>query len=365
MKKKFNFLAIILIFLFTISMIGCGEGDTVEIESVDPPDGSTVPTEVTITISFSKTPQSLTVSEGKATTSDRIVTIVGPFVLGKLEIEVTWEGGNRTFTFTVENQVAESTVPVGMALIPQGEFQLGSINGEAGTVEQPGHTVFLDAFYIDKYEVTNIEYKKFVDANPNWQKDNIDSKFHDGNYLVNWSENTYPSEKADHPVIYVSWYAASAYATWIGKRLPTEAEWEKAARGGVKGQKYPWGNSIDDSNTNYSLNVGLGGSTTPVGDYPANGYELYDIVGNVLEWCLDKYDKDYYTDPPPSNPIVGADSVSEIADSFMDITTSRAIRGGSWVESGQPRLWITYRRGNEPARTSRLIGFRCAKSVTP
>ena len=365
MKKKFNFLAIILIFLFTISMIGCGEGDTVEIESVDPPDGSTIPTEATITISFSKIPQSLTVSEGKATTSDRIVTIVGPFTLGKLEIEVTWEDGNQTLTFTVENRVAESTVPADMVLIPQGEFQLGSISGEAGTIEQPGHTVFLDAFYIDKYEVTNIEYKKFVDANPNWQKDNIDSKFHDGNYLVNWSENTYPSEKADHPVIYVSWYAASAYATWVGKRLPTEAEWEKAARGGVEGQKYPWGNTIDDSNANYSLNIGLGGNTTPVGDYPANGYELYDIVGNVLEWCLDKYDKDYYTDPPQRNPIVGADSVSEIADSFMDITDSRAIRGGSWGESGQPRVWITYRRGNEPARTSRLIGFRCAKSVTP
>ncbi len=362
MKKKSYFLAIILAYIFTFSIIGCGEDDSVEIQSVDPSDGSTISTDATITVSFNRTPQNLTVSPGKSTTSDKIVTITGPFTLGKLDVEVTWEGGSRRLTFTVEDHVV---TPEGMVLIPEGKFQLGSISGQAGNVEQAGHPVYLDAFYIDKYEVTNIQYKKFVDANPEWQKEHIDSKFHDGNYLVNWSGNTYPSEKADHPVIYVSWYAAAAYAEWVEKRLPTEAEWEKAARGGVEGQKYPWGNSIDDNKANYTLNVGVTGSTTPVGDYPTNGYGLYDMVGNVLEWCLDAYDKDFYEDPPDSNPIAGDDSIKEVIDNFKNIKSSRALRGGSWVESGQPRVWITYRRGNDPARTSHLTGFRCAKSVTP
>lgn len=363
MKKRSYFSAIILAYIFAFSIIGCGEDDTVEIQSVDPSDGSSISTDATITVSFNRAPQNLeVVSKGKVTTSDNTITISGPFPIGKFDIELTWEDGNRRLTFTVENKVV---IPEGMVLIPEGEFQLGSVSGEAGTVEQPGHTVYLDAFYMDKYEVTNAEYKKFVDANPEWQKGTIASGFHDGNYLVNWDGNTYPSGKANHPVVSVSWYAAAAYADWVNKRLPTEAEWEKAARGSVEGQKYPWGNSIDDSKANYSLNVGLTGNTTPVGDYPPNGYGLYDIVGNVLEWCLDTYDKDFYDDPPNNNPIAGDDGIEEVVDNFKNIISSRALRGGSWSESGQPRVWITYRRGNEPARTSHLIGFRCAKSVTP
>ena len=365
LKLKFYFSSVILVLLFAISMIGCGEDDPVEIQSVDPSEGSIISTDATITVSFSSTPKNLTVSQGNTTTSDNTVTITGPFTLGMLELELTWEGGNRRLTYTVEDQISEPIVPEGMVLIPEGEFQLGSISGEAGNVEQPGHAVYLDAFYMDKYEVTNAEYKKFVDANPEWQKGTIDSRFHDGNYLVHWEGNAYPSEKADHPVVSVSWYAAVAYSDWVNKRLPTEAEWEKAARGGVEGQKYPWGNTIDDSKANYSLNVGLTGNTTPVGDYPSNGYGLFDIVGNVLEWCLDAYDRDYYDDPAKNNPIAGPDSIADVIDNFENITSSRALRGGSWVESGQPRIWITYRRGNDPARTSHLIGFRCAKSITP
>ncbi|MCE2402781.1 SUMF1/EgtB/PvdO family nonheme iron enzyme [Candidatus Poribacteria bacterium] len=364
LKQKLYSIAIILVYLFVISMVGCGEDDSVEFQSVNPADGSTIPTDATITVNFSGTPQNLSVSKGEVVTSDNTATISGPFPLGMLEIELTWEGGNRRLTYTVDDQVGEPVVPEGMVLIPEGEFQLGSVSGEEGNVEQSGHTVYLDAFYMDKYEVTNAEYKKFVDANSEWQKDRIDSKFHDGNYLANWDGNTYPSDKADHPVVSVSWYGAAAYAKWVEKRLPTEAEWEKAARGGVEGQKYPWGNSIDDSKANYSLNVGHTGNTKPVGDYPSNGYDLYDIVGNVLEWCLDAYDKDFHENPPDNNPIAGGDSIAEVVDNFENIKSSRSIRGGSWVESGQPRVWITYRRGNEPARTSRLIGFRCVKPVT-
>ena len=122
--------------------------------------------------------------------------------------------------------------PEGMVRIPAGAFEMGSTAAEAGSDEQPVHTVYLNAFYMDRYEVTNAEYKKFIDANPEWQKDRIDPRFHDSTYLRLWTASDYPPEKADYPVNYISWYAAMAYTQWTGKRLPTEAEWEKAARGG-------------------------------------------------------------------------------------------------------------------------------------
>ena len=130
--------------------------------------------------------------------------------------------------------------PEGMVPIPAGEFQMGSVDPEAANDEQPVHTVYVNAFFMDKYETTNSEYQKFVLANPHWGKDQIDKAFHDGDYLKQWNGNAYPIGKANHPVSGVSWYAAMAYALWKGKRLPTEAEWEYAARGGLAGQKYPW-----------------------------------------------------------------------------------------------------------------------------
>jgi len=360
LRKIISSLTIILTFLITVSIIGCGEDESIEIQSVDPPNGTTISIDTSITVTFNLPPENLTVSHGEVTHNEETVTITGPFSVGKLELELNWDGGNRRIIYTVET---DADIPEGMELIPEGEFQLGSVSGEAGSVQQIGNTVNINAFYIDKYEVTNAQYKEFVDANPDWNKDNISQRFHDGNYLVNWTDNSFPNGKADHPVIYVSWYGASAYAQWVNKRLPTEAEWEKAARGGLEGQRYPWGNTIDDSKVNYSLNVGITGSTTPVGDYPPNGYELYDMIGNVLEWCLDEYDKDYYNDPQNDNPFSGNGSIEEVANNYKSINSSRSLRGGSWVQSGQPRITITYRRGNDPANTSHLTGFRCAKSV--
>ena len=119
-----------------------------------------------------------------------------------------------------------------MVLIPGGEFQMGSDDSDAFDSEKPVHIVYIDEFYMDKYEVTNAQYKMFVDANPQWQKQNIPDKYHNGIYLKHWNGNNYPSGTGDHPVVHVSWYAAMAYAQWTGKCLPTEAEWEKAARGG-------------------------------------------------------------------------------------------------------------------------------------
>ncbi|MYC74602.1 formylglycine-generating enzyme family protein [Candidatus Poribacteria bacterium] len=167
-------------------------------------------------------------------------------------------------------------VPEGMVLIPAGEFEMGSDDGAANA--RPVHTVYVDAFYMDTHEITNAQYKAFVDANPQWQKDNIATEYHDGVYLRLWEGNIYPEGKADHPVIYVSWYAAMAYAEWAGKRLPTEAEWEKAALGGLSGKVYPWGDTYDATHANYGR---YHNAPIAVGQYPPNGYGLYDMAGNI------------------------------------------------------------------------------------
>ena len=117
-----------------------------------------------------------------------------------------------------------------MVLIPAGKFDMGSKDTES-FYEQLVHTVHVNTFYMDTHAVTNLEYQQFLFENSNWQKDQIQDKFHDGDYLLNWDGNNYPVEQANHPVTWVSWYSAMAYAMWVGKRLPTEAEWEYAARG--------------------------------------------------------------------------------------------------------------------------------------
>ena len=275
-------------------------------------------------------------------------------------------------------------IPDDMVLIPAGEFLMGSKNENADDREKPIHNVYVDAFCIDKYPVTNRQYKEFIDANPNWQKPtkqyrrkktrqivySILKKYHGRNYLADWIENDYPKEKANHPVTYVSWYAAMAYAEWIGKRLPTEAEWEKAARGGTVARRYPWGNRTDPANAEYSKDVG---ETYPVGKYPANNYGVHDMVGNVWEWCLDLYDADYYTNSTIRNPIAGVNSDEDLEilkSDFWNIRTDRVLRGGTHFTSSEP-IHIAARWGGKPIQTSYLsslyfsqymanIGFRCA-----
>ena len=258
--------------------------------------------------------------------------------------------------------------PEGMVLIPAGPFQMGSNDADADDDEQPVHTVHLDAFYMDKYEVTNAQFKAFVDANPHWQKDNIEEKFHDSEYLGHWTGNDYPTETANHPVTWMSWYAAMAYARWAGKRFPTEAEWEYAARGGLVEEKYPWGNKISDADANYRhvrCRTDLG--TTDVGQYPANGHGLYDMAGNVWEWCLDAYDADFYTDSHKfRNPLAGGDAIKWLCENFTSILTysSRVLRGGSWFFDAR-LLRVAPRDGVTPSLTSVYLGFRCAMAVTP
>ncbi len=248
--------------------------------------------------------------------------------------------------------------PEGMVLIPTGEFQMGSVTSEGSPNELPVHIVSIDAFYMDKYEVTNAQYKQFVDANPQWQKDHIDKSLHDGTYLALWNGNDYPSGKANHPVVYVSWYAAVAYAQWAGKRLPTEAEWEYAARGGLSGKKYPWGNDLDSSKANYNYNAG---DTTPVGAYLPNGYGLYDIAGNVWEWCLDEYNEDFYARSPRENPLSGAVTIGWIMDNFTNVETHRVLRSASWL-SYPEALPVSFRSGEVPTNANDVIGLRCVKA---
>ena len=243
-----------------------------------------------------------------------------------------------------------------MVLIPAGEFQMGSVAGY--NYEIPVHTVYVDAFYMDKHEVTNVQYKRFIDANPEWRKDSIADRFHDGDYLKGWSGNDYPNGRADHPVVYVSWYAAMAYAKWAGKRLPTEAEWEKAARGGLVGKKYPWGDTIDGRKANYDNS-----NTTPVGSYGANGYGLYDMSGNVWEWCLDEWHGDFYRVSSGRNPVAGG-SITDIKNNYTNVKSSRVLRGGSWFNTARD-VRVATRSYNTPRYADPSYGFRCARAVSP
>ena len=248
-------------------------------------------------------------------------------------------------------------VPDGMVLIPAGEFEMGSDKGAAN--ERPVHTVYLDAFYMDTHEVTNIQYKAFIDANPEWQKENIPPAFHDGVYLRLWDGNTYPEGKADHPVIYVSWYAAMAYAEWAGKRLPTEAEWEKAARGGLGRKTYPWGDTPDATRANYARHYN---APIAVGQYPPNSYGLYDMAGNVSEWCLDEYDPDFYATSPRENPFSNG-TIEATLNNFRDMKkTDRVLRGGCWSDNGL-FLRVSYRDWGPQHYTSVFRGFRCVKDI--
>ena len=224
----------------------------------------------------------------------------------------------------------------GMMLIPAGKFQMGSNSGSSD--ESPVHSVYVDAFYMDKYEVTNAKYAAFLNAkgeHAEFGRIWFDV-FNHFKGRINLVGGTYRAEAGyeDHPVVEVSWYQAMAYASWADKRLPTEAEWEKAARGGLVDKTYSWGDTIDSTKANYNGNIG---DTTPVGEYPANAYGLYDMCGNVWEWCLDEYQSDFYANSPDRNPIAGGASINDILDNYTTSTasTARVWRGGSWFNTAQ------------------------------
>ncbi|OHB99286.1 MAG: hypothetical protein A3G70_01475 [Planctomycetes bacterium RIFCSPLOWO2_12_FULL_39_13] len=241
-----------------------------------------------------------------------------------------------------ELSAAEEKYP-DMVLVPAGEFTIGDNTRYNWTFmlaynifDGPEHNVYLDAFYIDKYEVTNEQYKKFVDKT--------------GCQIPRcWNDARF--NRPNQPVVGVTWEDAVAYAKWAGKRLPTEAEWEKAARGTDR-RLWPWGNKFDKTKCTVweSQDAGLR-ETTPVGKYD-NGkspYGCYDMAGNVWEWCADYYDQNYYYMSPAKNP-TGPESGQQ-----------RVIRGGGFLYFGHyARCAARYR---VPWYTqSPQIGFRCAKT---
>ena len=238
------------------------------------------------------------------------------------------------------------TSPVdGMTLfcVPAGDFLMGSTDGDGypDADEKPQHTVYMDAYWIDQTEVTNAQYARCVAAGDCQAPGSVESNHRD-NYYGN-------SAYANYPVIYVSWDDAVDYCAWAGRELPSEAEWEKAARG-TDGRIYPWGNQAPNSGLlNFDMNIG---DTTAVGSYPdgASPYGALDMAGNVWEWTQDWYDENYYSSQTTWRNPAGPSS-----------TAGRVVRGGSWHD-GSGRVRAAYRYWRDPDFRNYYQGFRCRLS---
>jgi len=255
-----------------------------------------------------------------------------------------------------------------------GSFVMGSRNALYED-EGPARTVIVGPFVIDAYEVTNAQFERFIDETGyrtdaekkggGWayRKGAKDWEFVSG---ANWRHpeglDSHIGNRSDHPVVQVSWNDAVAYAKWSGKRLPTEAEWEYAARGGKEQKVYPWGDELNiDGKPVANFWQGIWPKTnlltdaffytSPVGSFPANGYGLHDMAGNVWEWCADWYGEDYYSKAPSVDPKGATEG------------TNRSARGGSWFCS--EAYCGGYRnafRGRSPQDYSfNNVGFRCVK----
>jgi formylglycine-generating enzyme required for sulfatase activity len=231
-----------------------------------------------------------------------------------------------------------------MVFIPGGSFVMGSDGGNPSY--QPEHHVYVADFYVDRWPVTNAEYKRFVDATdrpvPNYHVSWCDTEEY------NWDpkDRTYPEGKADHPIVLVTWEDAMAYAAWARKRLPTEAEWERAARG-LAGRRYPWGDEFVAGRCNYK-GADLEG-TSPIGLFSPQGDTpegLVDILGNVWEWTNSLFR------PYPYNPDDGRED--------REASGFRVLRGTSWLNEADVVHCLSRLDGDFQFYNN--VGFRCAVS---
>ena len=271
-------------------------------------------------------------------------------------------GVTHTITYTMDE--AEGLLPSKqwiyieqMVEVPAGPFIMGTDNLKSDAQNRPAHNVELPSYYIDKFLVTNAQYARYVAQTGR-------------RVPLNWADGRFQPDLVMHPVTMVSWFDAQGYCGWMGKRLPTEAEWEKAARGD-DGRRWPWGNIMDASKVNTYYNVG---STTAVDAYP-NGvspYGIYDMAGNVLQWVEDDFNpypksgaselifkgkKQVVSDDPE-------DRKKKVAKFVVTDEKYKVMRGGSW--KGDPFSTSSYHRSYSwPNLTSDFYGFRCAKDIEP
>jgi formylglycine-generating enzyme required for sulfatase activity len=252
--------------------------------------------------------------------------------------------------------------PPDLARIPAGDFLMGA--ADADEDERPVHRVYVSEFSIGRFPVTQDEYARFVRATgypapsvrdlPLIATGGRDVTFRELAAPYEWKNGQPSPSHGGHPVVLVRHDDALEYCRWLADavgrrvRLPTEAEWEKAARGGVEGQRYPWGNEIDASRGNFLVDKSVKHQrgTRPTGTYPPNAYGLCDMIGNVWEWVTDWYGSEYYTDGAerdPRGPKTG---------------NMRIIRGGSWVNDEVSMLRSAYRHKVPPDTYAYSMGFR-------
>jgi len=282
-----------------------------------------------------------------------VVLLSGPFLMGQgacpapcTDLDGDGYGSPASTTCTYPELDCDDTDPLVhlclTAPIPEGCFAMGDAFGEGLWAELPAHNVCISAFEMDVHEVTNAEYAECV----------ADGGCTVPEYLDSFTRLDYYGDAAydDFPVIYVDWNMATDYCTWAGKRLPTEAEWEYAARGGLAEKRYPWGDTDPQCTTANFYHDGsyCVGDTAEVGSYSANGYGLYDMAGNVFEWVSDWYQSDYYSGSPTNDPQGPASG------------TFRVLRGGSWYDSAFS-LRVTDRSFSNPALDYPTVGIRCAQ----
>lgn len=254
-----------------------------------------------------------------------------------------------------------------VAQIAAGEYLMGADDGEED--ERPIHRAYVDDFAIGIYQVTNAEYAQFVRETghpspairtlPMMVSGALESDFRVLATAYFWTNGTPPEGRDRHPVTLVKFDDAVAYCAWLAKktgkavRLPTEAEWERAARGGLGSKCFPWGDTLADSCANFlpRATAKAERGTAPVGSYPANPFELYDMAGNVWEWVSDWYSPTYYQRAQYINPQGPENGLMRI------------VRGGAWVNTDGRYLRCAYRHEVPPDTYAYSIGFRIAYSL--